>query len=83
MYVSKREIPVVADYDDGEFRVESDVREFRFLLWRHQLLTDRLVLVDVQVVHVRLIIAANHSAQRTSAITMTSQHSKMAGLAAT
>jgi len=48
------EIPVVADDDDGEFRVESDVGQFCFLLRSNKLFTDRLILVNVQVIHVRL-----------------------------
>ena len=52
--LTEREIPVVADDDDGEFGVEGDVGEFRFLLGRDKLFTDRFILVDVQVKHVCL-----------------------------
>jgi len=52
---TKMEIPIITNYDNGKFWVESDVRQFCFLLGRHKLLTDRFVFVDVKVVHVRLV----------------------------
>jgi len=48
------ELPVITNNDDGEFRVESNVRQFCFLLGSNELFTDRLIFVDVQIVHVRL-----------------------------
>lgn len=56
--------PVVANNEDREARIECHVGQLRLLLLHHRLRANRLVLVHVQIVDVRLSVSRDRREYR-------------------